>query len=509
MLAPNVRQVDGFANVGGLTSRRNSRAAVLWVPCGARESCLMSTPPKAGIVENAPVNSRGRVIVASLIGTTIEFYDFYVYATAAVLVFPALFFPNATGSVALLSSFAVFGVAFIARPLGSVVFGHFGDKIGRKGTLVASLMTMGVATFLIGCLPTALVPGWTILAPAMLVVLRFLQGLALGGEWSGAALLATENAPAGKRAIWGTFPQMGAPIGFILANGLFLWISFALTSEQFMAWGWRVPFLLSAVMVIIGLWVRLKLVETPAFQKVIDEGEVSKLPVGRVFKTSWRPLILGTFIMLATYVLFYLMTTFTLSYGTTPATLEAAQAKAAAGGKPMTADAIASWVPGLGFTRNEFLIMLIIGVVFFGIFTLVSGPLAEKYGRRKMLLWVTSAIVIFGFTFVPLFGAGTAGVMTLLILGFTLMGLTFGPMGALLPEMFPTNVRYTGSAISYNMASILGAAVAPFIAVALWQSANGSPVLVGIYLSAMAVLTLFALLIQEEAPAHVYTSNMS
>lgn len=456
-----------------------------------------------------PVNSRGRVIIASLIGTTIEFYDFYVYATAAVLVFPALFFPTADAATALLSSFAIFGVAFVARPLGSIVFGHFGDKVGRKGTLVASLLTMGIATFLIGALPTALVPGWAFWAPALLVVMRFMQGLALGGEWSGAALLATENAPANKRAVWGTFPQLGAPIGFVLANGIFLALSLGLTSQQFQAWGWRVPFLLSAIMVIVGLYVRLKLVETPAFQKVVDQGEVSKLPVGRVFKTSWRPLILGTFVMLATYVLFYLMTTFTLSYGTTPATLEAAKAAAEAKGKPMSADAIASWVPGLGYSRNEFLVMLIIGVVFFGIFTLVSGPLAEKYGRRKSLLWITGAIAVFGFTFVPLFGAGTAGVMVLLILGFTLMGLTFGPMGALLPELFPTNVRYTGSAISYNMSSILGAAVAPFIAVALWQAADGSPVLVGIYLTSMAVLTLISLFIMKETRDLEYTHNVS
>lgn len=469
----------------------------------------MSTSQKADASGTPQVNSRGRVIVASLIGTTVEFYDFYVYATAAVLVFPALFFPTADAATALLSSFAIFGVAFVARPLGSIVFGHFGDKFGRKGTLVASLLTMGIATFLIGCLPTALVPGWTFWAPALLVVMRFMQGLALGGEWSGAALLATENAPAGKRAIWGTFPQLGAPIGFILANGIFLGLSVGLTSDQFQSWGWRVPFLLSAVMVIVGLYVRLKLVETPAFQNVIDQGEVAKLPVGRVFKTSWRPLILGTFVMLATYVLFYLMTTFTLSYGTAASSLESAKAAAEAKGKPMSADAIAAWVPGLGYTRNEFLIMLIIGVVFFGIFTLVSGPLAEKYGRRKMLLWVTSGIVVFGLIFVPLFGAGTAGVMTLLILGFTLMGLTFGPMGALLPELFPTNVRYTGSAISYNMSSILGAAVAPFIAVALWQSADGSPVLVGVYLSVMAVLTLVALLIMKETRDLDYTSNVS
>jgi metabolite-proton symporter len=455
-----------------------------------------------------PVNSRGRVIVASLIGTTVEFYDFYVYATAAVLVFPKLFFPGANETTQLLSSFAVFGVAFIARPLGSIVFGHFGDKFGRKGTLVASLLTMGIATFLIGCLPTAQNPGWEFWAPTLLVVLRFAQGLALGGEWSGAALLATENAPANKRAIYGTFPQLGAPIGFIIANVIFLVASYTLTPEAFQAWGWRVPFLLSALMVILGLYVRLKLIETPAFTKVVESKEVAKLPLGRVFKTSWRQLILGTFIMLATYVLFYLMTTFTLTYGTKP-TLEGAKAAAEKAGKPMSEAAAAAFVPGLGYTRNDFLWMLIAGVVFFGIFTLVSGPLAEKYGRRKMLLAVTAGIFVFGLLFVPLFSGGFVGTMGLLILGFSLMGLTFGPMGALLPELFPTNVRYTGSAISYNFSSILGAAVAPFIAVALWEAAKGSPVLVGIYLTSMAVLTLIALFLTRETRDLDYENNVA
>jgi metabolite-proton symporter len=455
-----------------------------------------------------PVNSRGRVIVASLIGTTVEFYDFYVYATAAVLVFPKLFFPGANETTQLLSSFAVFGVAFIARPLGSIVFGHFGDKFGRKGTLVASLLTMGIATFLIGCLPTALVPGWEFWAPALLVVMRFAQGLALGGEWSGAALLATENAPANKRAIYGTFPQLGAPIGFIIANVIFLVASYTLAPEAFQAWGWRVPFLLSAVMVILGLYVRLKLIETPAFTKVVESKEVAKLPLGRVFKNSWRQLILGTFIMLATYVLFYLMTTFTLTYGTKP-TLEGAKAAAEKAGKPMSEAAAAAFVPGLGYTGNDFLWMLIAGVVFFGIFTLVSGPLAEKYGRRKMLLAVTAGIFVFGLLFVPLFSGGFVGTMGLLIIGFSLMGLTFGPMGALLPELFPTNVRYTGSAISYNFSSILGAAVAPFIAVALWEAAKGSPVLVGVYLTAMAVLTLIALFLTRETRDLDYENNVA
>jgi metabolite-proton symporter len=466
----------------------------------------VSTSATSAADSHAPANTRGRVIFASLIGTSIEFYDFYVYATAAVLVFPALFFPSENTTTSQLQSFAAFGVAFVARPLGSIVFGHFGDRIGRKGTLVASLLTMGIATFIIGILPTALTPGWELLAPALLVLMRFFQGIGLGGEWSGAALLATENAPAGKRAIYGTFPQLGAPIGFILANGVFLILASTMDPAVFAEWGWRVPFLASAVLVIIGLYVRLKLIETPAFQKVVEQGAVAKLPLAQVFRSSWRPLILGTFIMLATYVLFYLMTTFTLTYGTTHATVEAAAAAAEAAGRPFKPE---NFVPGLGYTRDDFLVMLIVGVVFFGIFTLVSGPMAERFGRRKHLLWVTVAILLFGLLFVPLFGGGFVGVMALLIVGFTLMGLTFGPMAAILPELFPTNVRYTGSAISYNVASILGAAVAPFIAVALWTAGGGSTALVGVYLSAMSVLTLIALLLTRETRDVAYESNVS
>src|SRR5918995_355549 len=456
-----------------------------------------------------PVNSRGRVIVASLIGTTVEFYDFYVYATAAVLVFPRLFFPGQSETTQLLSSFAVFGVAFIARPLGSIVFGHFGDKFGRKGTLVASLLTMGIATFLIGCLPTALVPGWGFWAPALLVVMRFAQGLALGGEWSGAALLATENAPEGKRAIYGTFPQLGAPIGFILANLLFIWFNFALSPADFQAWGWRIPFLLSAVLVIVGLYVRLKLVESLSFQKVLKEEKVAKVPFTATFKSHWRPVLAGTFIMFATYVLFYIMTSFTLTYGTKPASVEAAQAIAEKSGKPMSAAEIANFVPGLGIARGDFLWMLILGVVFFGIFTLVSGPLAEKWGRRKFLLGVTAGIFVFGALWFTMFGPGAGAAIIGLIIGFTLMGLTFGPMAAILPELFPSNVRYTGSAVAYNRPSVIGAAPASFIAIALWQAAGGSTWLVGVYMAAAAVLTFIALWITRETKDTDYENNVA
>ncbi|GAA1532010.1 metabolite-proton symporter [Microbacterium ginsengiterrae] len=447
----------------------------------------------------APANPRSRVITASLVGTTIEFYDFYAYATAAVLVFPILFFPSDNETASLLASFAVFGAAMVARPIGAMVFGHFGDKYGRKATLVASLLTMGIATVLIGVLPTFQQVNWV--APLLLLILRLAQGFALGGEWSGAALVATENAPKGKRAWYGSFPQLGAPIGFIIANFVFLTINWvlphpedpALKSEAFLAWGWRIPFLFSAVMVIIGLWVRLKLVESDTFKNAEAKGAIHKMPLVTVFRHYWKQLILGTFIMLATYVLFYLMTNFTLTYGTALTTAD---------------------VPGLGFGYTDFVLMQIIGVVFFGVFTLLSGPIADAVGRRKLLLWVTGAIIVFGLTFnvflLPQLDPQFTGALTqaFLVLGFLLMGLTFGPMGAILPELFPTNVRYSGSAISYNVSSILGAALAPFVAVALWAAAGGSPWLVGLYLSGMGVLTFIALIFAPETKDHDYEADL-
>lgn len=429
-----------------------------------------------------PANPRSRVLAASLVGTTIEFYDFYVYATAAVLVFPHLFFPPGHETAALLASFAVFGAAMVARPLGAVFFGHLGDRRGRKTTLIAALLLMGIATFLIGLLPTFARAGW--LAPLLLVILRLAQGFALGGEWSGAALVATENAPPGKRALFGTFPQLGAPLGFIIANGLFLAIAAILPSDDptrpsaaFLSWGWRLPFLFSAVMVAVGLWVRFHLVESTAFTRAASTGQLRRLPLAVALRQHWRALLLGTFYMLATYVLFYLMTTFSLSYGR--AAVDAA-------------------LPGLGYDYTTFVLMMIFGVVFFGIFTMLSGPWADRWGRRRTLIVVTVAIILFGLVWVPLLAGGDIGVMAWLIIGFSLMGMTFGPMGALLPELFPANVRYTGSGISYNVASILGAAVAPFIAVALWSAGQGSPFRVGIYLSAMGVITLVALLLGKE-----------
>jgi len=331
-------------------------------------------------------------------------------------------------------------------------------------------------------LPTYAMAGW--LAPFLLVILRMAQGFALGGEWSGAALVATENAPEGKRAIFGTFPQLGASLGFILANVLFLLIAAMLPSDDlsrpshaFLSWGWRIPFLFSAVMVVVGLWVRLKLAESRAFRQVMTQSAVQKMPLRSVMQKHGRALVLGTFYMLATYVLFYLITTFSLSYG------RAARDAA---------------TPGLGFGYNTFVWLMVLGAVFFGLATLASGPWAEQLGRRTFLIWITIGIAAYGISWVPLLAFGTWGAVAWLVTGFVLMGLSFGPMGALLPELFPANVRYTGSGIAYNASSIIGAAVAPFIAVALWQYGEGSPFWVGMYLTTMAILTLTALLAGSE-----------
>lgn len=423
-----------------------------------------------------------RIIFSSLVGTTIEFYDFYIYATAAVAVFPFLFFPAAEDpTIGLLSSFATFGLAFVARPLGSLLFGHFGDVIGRKATLVASLLTMGIATFLIGLLPTYAQAG--IIAPALLAVMRFCQGLGLGGEWSGAALLATETAEEGKRGWAAMWPQLGAPLGFLFANGLFLIIVTVLghtngdTHGAFMECGWRLPFLLSAVMVILGLWMRLKLEETPVFQHAVTRGQKVQSPAKEAFRTSWRPMILGTAIMISCYTLFYLVTTWVLSYGIGRRDLGL----------------------GLGIPYTEFLALQLISIFAFIVAVPLSGKLGDVIGRRRLLTWVSAGMILFGLTFTWYLDPDTAtknSVLLFLTIGMFLMGLVFGPMSAVLPELFPTNVRYTGSGISYNVSSILGAAVAPFIATALVASFGVSAV--GIYLTLASILSLVGILIMRE-----------
>ena len=415
----------------------------------------------------SPVNSQGNpawlILMASLVGTAIEFFDFYIYATAAVLVFPKLFFPSSDPATATLQSLATFALAFFARPVGAALFGHFGDRAGRKTTLVAALMTMGPSTVAIGLLPSYAAIG--IAAPILLAVFRFGQGLGLGGEWGGAVLLATENAPPGKKAWFGMFPQLGAPIGFLLSSGTFLILTNALTNEQFFDYGWRIPFVASALLVAVGLYVRLKLEETPAFLRAIQNNERVHLPMIVVFKKHTRALVLGTVVAITTFVLFYLMTVFTLSWGTSV----------------------------LHYPRSSFLIAQMIAVLFFALGIPISAHYADRYGRGNMLIVATVCIFFFGLMLAPLFSTGS-WILTVgfLALGLFLMGLTYGPLGTALAEIFPTSVRYTGASLSFTLAGILGASLAPYTAT--WLAGTYGLEFVGYYLSAAAVLTFVALL---------------
>jgi metabolite-proton symporter len=422
------------------------------------------------------INSPRQVLFASLIGTTIEFFDFYIYATAAVLVFPKLFFPASDPASATLASLATFGIAFLARPVGSALFGHFGDRIGRKTTLVIALLTMGLSTISIGALPTYRTIG--VAAPLLLALCRFGQGLGLGGEWGGAVLLAIENAPPKKRAWYGMFPQLGAPIGFFFSGGIFLLLSRFLTDQQFLAFGWRLPFLASAVLVLLGLYVRLTITETPVFRAALSRGEQLKVPILAVFRKHTRALVAGVLVSLATFVLFYLMTVFALSWGTS----------------------------ALGYSRGKFLLMQLFCVSFFALTIPISAVLAER-GRRRVMLWITVSIGIFGLTMAPMFVAGTTGAVLMMALGLTLMGLTYGPLGTLISELFPTPVRYTGSSLAFSLAGILGASLAPYIAT--WLATNRGLQYVGYYLSASAALTLLGLLSIRETKDDDLTTEQS
>ena len=405
-----------------------------------------------------------RVLFASLIGTTIEFFDFYIYGTAAVLVFPALFFPAADPATATLQSLATFALAFFARPVGSAVFGHFGDRVGRKATLVAALLTMGLSTVAIGLLPTYAAIG--VAAPALLALCRFGQGFGLGGEWGGAVLLAIENAPPGKRAWYGMFPQLGAPLGFVLSTGIFVILTEVLSDAEFLAWGWRVPFLASTVLVFVGLWVRLRLTETPAFERAVANDERVRVPMLAVLRSHPRTLVLATLASVTTFVVFYLMTVFTLSWGTS----------------------------SLGFTRQEFLVLQIVGVLFFAATIPLSAAIADRHGRQPVLIAATLAIIGFGLAFAPLFSSGGAlSAVVFLSMGLALMGWTYGPLGTALAELFPTAVRYTGASLTFNLAGILGGSLAPYIATSL--AARFGIAAVGYYLSAAGVVTLAALLL--------------
>ena len=423
-------------------------------------------------LERDPVKT---VILASMMGTAIEFFDFYAYGTASAAYFPKVFFPQMTPLLATLLSLLTFGVAFVARPVGSFVFGHFGDRLGRKKTLVVSLLVMGVATVAIG-----FIPGYQSIGVGgalLLCLCRFVQGIGLGGEWSGAVLVATENAPADKRALYGAFPEVGAPIGFFICNGLFYVLEKMLTPAQMMSFGWRVPFWASSVLVVIGLYVRHRLQETPLFKLAQERDNTTRSPLKVVFKENWREILKGTFLMGATYAMFFTLTTWSLSFATT----------------------------ALGFSHSEFLLLLMAAIVEFAVLIMTTSVLADKVGRKKVLMTASVALVVFSLVF-PYFLEGQHNMVVMLLflgLGFVVMGTLYGPVGAVLPELFPTKVRYSGAGITYNLAAVVGAAVAPTITT--WLIAAFGLHYAGMYMFVLAVVSVVAWVLTPETKNVDYT----
>jgi len=409
-----------------------------------------------------PFYQHRRILVASLVGTTIEFYDFYIYATAAALLFGPLFFPAESPSAQLMLSFLSFGLAFLARPFGAVLFGHFGDRIGRKSTLVASLLLMGMSTLLIAFLPTYAMAGW--IAPLLLCILRFGQGLGLGGEWGGAALLAVEYAPPGWRARFGMVPQLGAPIGFIAANGLFLLIGATLSEADFAAWGWRIPFLASAILVGLGLWVRLKINETPEFTRALAQDPPVSIPIGELIRKHTAITFAGTFTVVACFAIFYLSTAFALAHGTTT----------------------------LGYDRELFLLTQLAAIIFLAIGIILSGIRADQQPANQVLMWGCAATIILGLIFGPALGAGSLWlVWAVLSFALFIMGFVYGPLGVWLPSLFPPRIRYTGVSVAFNLGGIFGGALAPIAAQALNDA--GGTTLVGLYLTMAGIFSLAGL----------------
>jgi len=428
------------------------------------EATQGSTSVQSGL--GAMVQHR-RVLAASLAGTAVEFYDFYIYATAASLVFGPLFFPTSSPAAQIMLAYATFALAFLARPLGAALFGHFGDRIGRKSTLVASLMLMGGSTFLIAFLPSYAQVGW--IAPALLCLLRIGQGLGLGGEWGGAALLAVENAPPGWRGRFGMMPQLGAPIGFLAANGLFLLLGLGLSEADFIAWGWRLPFLASAVLVILGLWARLKLGETPEFKAALEAEPPPHIPIAEMFAKHRLATLSGTLAVVACFALFYISTTFALGHAT----------------------------KGLGMARTEVLQIQLGAILFLALGIIAAGWWSDRKSPGQALVAGCAATIPLGFVFGQ--GLSTPDPLRLFLtlsVALFLMGFAYGPLGAWLTGRFPARVRYTGASFAFNVGGILGGALAPNVAQAL-VGAYGI-VAVGYYLSVAGLVSLIGLSLSRD-----------
>jgi metabolite-proton symporter len=402
-----------------------------------------------------------RIAAASLVGTTIEFFDFFIFGTAAALVFGPLFFPDLSPLAGTLSAFATFGVAFVARPLGALVFGHFGDRLGRKQMLVTTLLMMGVGTVAVGLLPTYAQVG--IWAPILLVLCRLLQGLALGGEWGGAVLMAIEHAPKNKRAFYGSWPQVGVPFGLVLATGGFYAVQ-QMPTETFMSWGWRVPFLLSGLLVAVGLYIRLKIEDSPAFLNLKEQKKEEKFPAGVVFRKAWRSVVLGAFAIAAANIPFYMATVFALTYGAED-----------------------------GIGRNT----ILAGVCFASLLQMMTipfaGQLCDRFGRRPLLMVGSALTILMAFPFFWLLDTHNvvAIVVGLIIVLPICHTLTYAPMASFLPELFPTQLRYSGAGIAYTTGGLLFSAPVPFVSAALLGYFDAAWPL-SVYIMLGGVLTLIA-----------------
>jgi len=423
--------------------------------------------------ERVPV---GRVALASFVGTAIEWYDFFIYGTAAALVFGQLFFPpNEDPLIGTLAAFATYAVGFAARPVGGVVFGHFGDRVGRKSMLVITILTMGLATFLIGLLPTYAQVG--IWAPVLLVVLRLIQGFSVGGEWGGAALMTVEHAPEGRRGYYGSWTMAASPAGAMLATGAFALVS-GLPDEQFLAWGWRLPFLLSIVLVGVGLFIRLRILETPAFERIKEAGAEARLPVVEAVREHPRSVLLAAGMNLGFNTFIFVLFTFMLSYATTQ----------------------------LGLPRGVVLQATVVGGAVQIVSVLAFSALSDRVGRRPVMLAGAAFLALYAFPLFWLVNTGNAALIFLaLAIGFLGSAAIFGPMAAFIAESFDTKVRYSGASLGYQMGAVLGGGLSPFVATALLAWSGGASWSVSVYLVLGALMSLVSVYLLAET----YRSELS